>query len=718
MASTVREDAGPAEAAPALADVPRPHRVAAPRAPLLIALGALVAAAFIAAMLAATGGHFVPQVLDLYLIGQYAQAMAEGHPFQYHAGDAPTTGATSLLHTALLALAHRLGARGEGLVAFAVLSGAVFYVLTVLLAARIGARLAGSREGVAAGLFVALCGPVAWGFLYGSDIALAMLLWTWLLDRMLDGWQRPGGTLRWVLPASLLALARPEGLVAALVLAGAHILGPGRALPRRGGVRPWLPLAASLAVLLLYRALTGSWIGSSVADKSLLANYGLRESVSLVAEYVTDVVRGLLLGFYPSPAAVGFARGWAPFYFPPLALLLALLALALPRPPHAAALRAWGAATLAVAAAVVPSTFLGYHFNRYLMWAFPALLALAAVGLGLLARRLAPAEPDRDRPVFVAFAALFVALGALSVARFAALYGEMAGEINRRDVAAARWIKAHLPPGVPIANLASGVEFLTGHRAVNLHGVTTAAFFGNRTAEREANTVEALARLPAAERPQYLLTSVSRQESSPVMRELVEEPPLFRGASLGDELLVYRLRYAPLDSGRQPLTAEAAAAVAGRTLVDRLNVCDARDERAHAYAHRSRLGDLELNGVARVAGYAAGPRVADAGRAIVGGESFTLRTQPGREAVLVLRTAASVDVVVLRASGVASVPLEFPQAAVDFSVGGRRLGRASFAARPGWDEMVLRIPAEMITGATSRFDLTGRYAAFQYWIYQ
>src|SRR5262245_31089942 len=222
MASTVREDEAPADAAPLLADAP--HRVTAPRPALLIAVAALVAAAFLAAMLAATQGRFVPQVLDLYLVAQYAQSMAQGHPFQYSPGDAPTTGATSLLHTALLALAHRLGARGEGLIAFAVLSGAVFYTLTVLLAARIGARLAGPREGLAAGLLVALCGPVAWGFLYGADIALAMLLATWLLDQMLASW--PRGGLGWVLPASLLALARPEGLVAALVLACAYTLGP------------------------------------------------------------------------------------------------------------------------------------------------------------------------------------------------------------------------------------------------------------------------------------------------------------------------------------------------------------------------------------------------------------------------------------------------------------------------------------------------------------
>ena len=81
----------------------------------LLLLGLAVASAFLALLLWTTGGHFVAQVSDLYVVAQYAKAMAEGHPFQYNAGEAPTTGATSLLHTAILALAHAAGARGEGL---------------------------------------------------------------------------------------------------------------------------------------------------------------------------------------------------------------------------------------------------------------------------------------------------------------------------------------------------------------------------------------------------------------------------------------------------------------------------------------------------------------------------------------------------------------------------------------------------------------------------
>src|SRR5688572_9494737 len=160
---------------------------------LLLAVAVVVALGFVASMLAATRAQFVPQVSDLYLACQYARAMAEGHPFQYNPGEAASTGATSLLHTAWLAAAHFAGIRGEALVAFAILSGAGFFVLTVVLAARIGGRLGGARVGVLAGALVALNGPLAWGFMYGADVALFMLLATWLLDRLLAGWHRPGG---------------------------------------------------------------------------------------------------------------------------------------------------------------------------------------------------------------------------------------------------------------------------------------------------------------------------------------------------------------------------------------------------------------------------------------------------------------------------------------------------------------------------------------------
>src|SRR5262249_10777491 len=194
---------------------------------VIVALGLGVAVVFLLAMLTATEGHFVPQVVDLYLVCQYAKAFAEGPPFRYNAGEAPSTGATSLLHTSLLALGHALGARGEGLIAFAILTGAVCFLVSLLLAYRIGLLLGREREARLAAALVALGGPVVWGYFYGSDTALFMLLSLWLLERLLSGWSN-GSAGGIAAAGSLLSLARPEGLPIAAILGVAWSLGPGR----------------------------------------------------------------------------------------------------------------------------------------------------------------------------------------------------------------------------------------------------------------------------------------------------------------------------------------------------------------------------------------------------------------------------------------------------------------------------------------------------------
>jgi hypothetical protein len=186
----------------------------------LVLLGVAVAASFVAAMLWTTDGHFVAQISDLYVVAQYARAMAQGHPFQYNVGS------TSLLHTACLALAWALGARGEGLIAFAILLGAMLFVLSIPLAVRVGSQLASRREGALAGALLALSGPVVWAYLYGSDIALFLYLALLLFDRWLALW-RGSGALGFAVAGALLALARPEGLLVALVLGMVALRRPG-----------------------------------------------------------------------------------------------------------------------------------------------------------------------------------------------------------------------------------------------------------------------------------------------------------------------------------------------------------------------------------------------------------------------------------------------------------------------------------------------------------
>jgi hypothetical protein len=684
---------------------------------LLLLLAVLVATVFLGFMLASTEGHFVPQVVDSYLVFQYARAMAEGHPFQYVAGDPPSTGATSLLHTGVLAAAHAVGIRGEGLAAFAILTGAALFAVSVVLAFRLGTHLCGRRVGALAAALVALGGPVTWAFLYGADIALFMALALWLLRAIDDAWTtgRIGGLAAC---GVLLSLSRPEGLPIALLVAACWTLGPGRGRSTKALLAVWSPVAAGLAVLALYRVVTGAWMGTSVADKSLFANYGMADGLALAAEYGVDVVRGLLLGFFPSQAPIGFGRGWASLAFPPLGLLLVLVALA--TADERRPLRVWAGAVALVFALAGPNMFQGTHFNRYLLWAFPGLLVLVAAGLHHLCLLLSWGDRRLDRSLYACGAVLFVLLGGLATLRFAVLYGETAGLVYRRDLAAAGWIQKHLPPGVAIANLATSVEYLTGHRSINLHGVTTPAFFGNRAGERDAGIVEVMAHLPPSERPPYLMTTASALDGSPVLREMASAEPLFRTSSLSDEIAIHTLDYALVDGGRAPRTPDAVAAAAGLAEVDRLNVCDARDESAHAYRFSSRVGTSPLFGTARVDAYpgAAEGRFADGGRAILGSESFRVRTQPGRDLTIVLRTSQTVNVNLFRASGPVSYAMAFPDALVSVRVDGQLVERRSLQPPEGWSDVALRVPGVRITGAETSLEIAGRYAAFRYWFYQ
>jgi hypothetical protein len=681
----------------------------------LLLLGVAVAAVFLAMMLWTTGGHFVAQVSDLYVVAQYAKAMAEGHPFQYNAGEAPTTGSTSLLHTAILALAHAAGARGEGLVAFAVLLGAGLYLGSIPLAARIGARLAGRREGLLAGALVALGGPVVWAYLYGSDIAVFLFLALLLLDRWL-AWADGEGPAGLALAGSLLALARPEGLPIALLLAAATVARP--APKGRERVLPWVPAAVALLVLTLQRAVTGSWLATSVGEKALLPNYGPVETVALASKYGVDVLRGLLLGLYPAEVPIGLAQGQAPFFFPPLALLFVLLAAVRPPVGLRAAVRAWLAVVAIVFALTGPNVFMGVHFNRYLMWAFPGLLAFAASGLGAGTRLLAREDEALERGLFRAGGGLFVVLALLSTARFAAVYSEMAGATWSREIPMAAWIRANLPPGTSIANAATSVEYLTGHRNVNLHGVTSPAFVGNRTAEREAGLFESLQHLPAADRPPYLLLTRSGYDGSELMRAFALGTPLFETVSLGDDLLLFHARWDLLDRGEEPVLPEALAAAASLQPVDRLDVCDARDESAHGYRYDSRLGELVLAGSVGIGAADGGAPLADAGRFIAGGESFRVWTHGGRPLVVVLRSRSPIVVRSLRAQGGVAVPVDVTSMGIVVRVGGREVARLALGNRPGWNEHVFQVPAAAVSEGTTQLALSGRYDTFHYWFYQ
>lgn len=701
--------AGPAsEAAPAEASA-RSARVA------LVVAGLLVACLFVGAMLAATGGRFVPQVVDLYVTAQYARAMAEGHPFAYNAGDLPTTGATSLLHTALLATAHAAGLRGEWLIAFAIATGVLFYLAAIVLAHDLAHRLAGPHAAALAGGLVAFGGPVTWGFLYGADVALFMLLNLWLLSAWLELW-RGGSPGRFALAGSLVALTRPEGLPIAAMLALASLRSPALRVPRRAAA-VFAPVLVALLPLALQLAFTGAALGTSVSGKALAPNFGWVDAMALGARYAVDVTRGLLLGFYPADAPIGFATGFGALSLPPLALVFVLLFVARPPADLAWPLRAWLLTVTAVVLVTGPNLFMGTQFHRYLLWAFPGLIVLAAAGLA------AVTGERRGRALFDAAGSLWFGLGVLSTLFFVSLYARMAAGIAVREVPTAEWMARTLPPETPVANVATSLEYLSGHRNVSLHGVTDARFVGNRFVEKEAGLFESLTHLPANERPPYLLVARPVLEQSLLYQQLADGPPLYESPGLEDQLLVLRARWEIVDRGSRLYRPETLAITAGLQLVDTLNVCDQADEKAHGYAYESRSGALLLAGALRIDGY--GPPVgdelvADGGRVILGSERFSVRTHGGRDLVVVMRSHGSAGARTMEFGAMATrtLPVSIPQAQLLLRSGGVVRAHLQLANGEHWSEHVFRVPAAGVAEGRTELQLTGRYAAFRYWFYQ
>ena len=286
-------------------------------------LAATVSLVFLAFMLAATDGHFVPQVVDLYLVCQYARAIAEGHPFRYNPGEPPSTGATSLLYTFGLALAarRRHPRRGTHRVRDRDRRGLLRGVGAARARGRPRASAATARRDAGRGSWspsaARSCGPSSTDRTSRSSCCSPCGCFErWLASAdvgrrpALDGARRAarpraaGGTADRVAPGrGLDGRLRPRGAA------------PPR--PRGRGC----PVAAGLAVLVLVprRSPAPGSARRSRTSRSSRATASTRAWPS-PPNTASTWCAACCSASIPSQAPIGFSRGWASLFFPPLAL--------------------------------------------------------------------------------------------------------------------------------------------------------------------------------------------------------------------------------------------------------------------------------------------------------------------------------------------------------------------------------------------------------------
>lgn len=619
---------------------------------LLVGVTAFHAGRVLRAERSITGGEICLPLDDSFIYLQYARAIAEGRPFVYTQGNAPTTGATSLAYPLLLVPPHLVGLSPSLCIAWTLALGLAGYVLSALLLARLGARLGGVAGGALAVALFVMSPFLLWGYLSGMEIALyATVLLASFLAYVKERDAARFPALRWWLFA--LAASRPEGAVLAGVfglLMLADRLRAARTARTAGGETrfPWwpaaLPFAAAAMPFLVNLLVSGSIEATSSQAKSILAEPYRETRLQYVsgAPLVWGLIAKAYLGFFQLEEgnrlipALAWVNGVG-------AGLFVLLSFVPRRRPWAGGLALLPLLAAGVLIQSLP-VFWYVHLYRYLQGVYPLVLLLVAAGWGRLAWLawgLLPRAAGGPAAVLLAVAPLVVWAPRLlpEQERLIRFYGHNCENILHQQVEIGRWIDRSLPPDAIVGlNDAGAIAYYGRRQTVDLVGLTSAGYA--RVYRSGLGCLfEHVRREPVSRRPTYFAIY---PEWFPYWRESgILGPEAFR-AHLGfnticgaADMMVYPASWVDVAATDRPLASDAA--LRGKRVVDTLDLAWLEDERAHDWR-----AIPEAKDVLRL--YAFGDRptrpVADGGRIVHGAQRFRVEAEPGRDLVLVARTDA------------------------------------------------------------------------------
>ncbi len=655
---------------------------------------------------------------DTYIHFQYARAIADGYPFRYNPDQPPTSGATSLLYPAILAVGYRLGFQGERLAWWALLIGVLCWIGSVWLVYRIGAN-DGSRAAHGVGLVMALAfaltGSLGWAFMSGMEtglMLLATLLTLWYVVRD----DRRGAIFGGV----LIALIRPEGLVIGLLAA---ITMTSRESSRRALIHRLplysLPLIAGLIQPVLNALATGSVAASGMQAKSYL--YNVPPDLGALIKTTADVAARIW-----SELIGGFGEKGIPYVLPGLVLLCVPIVIVslrdvwrMRRLSPVILIVGW-LLGLTAAISILETAF--WQFSRYQQPMIALLFPLAAWSLIALGRAL-----NRAYRLVVTGAALIVLAG-FSLAttfRFAGYYADNVREVASSQVPMARYVTEHVPPGAIVGVHDIGVmRYLGSHATYDVVGLTTP---GAAQVWRSGPGAVYEQMLNSPWRPGYFaiyrdargLTYLAETDlfKETLARFSSTQPPVNVASATDSGQAVYKAGWTFAAFAGQPWQPSSLSASAGMKRVHSVNVADFASEDSHQYRWWEAVRRSGFATEVREMDYAAcqptpanpSCKLIDGGRLITGGEEMTITTEPGQDLIWITRVHP------------------YNAAALTISVNGRPVARRVIPAIPGqWLEIVTLVPGSLITGtqtlvraeANITDPAAGHYMPYYHWFYQ
>lgn len=595
---------------------------------VLVALATALAARSILRPLLDKCGHPAATLDDAYIHFQYARAIAEGHPFHFQAAEPASSGCTSILWPAVLAVFYKIGFRGDSIlwVAWA-LSFAAMGALAVE-AFHLTERLTSRWHAAGAAGLVLAFGGFHWFVASGMEV----LPFAWAMARtarLASEWAedpaaRTVRARRWLVAmAWVTTLIRPEGSVFAL--ATAAVLG---ALPRERAwperARAGLAAAAVAFTPLLLKLVTGDF-QSTTARVKLLSGSPYQEPIAATWANVQLLAGKLLNGEVWS--AEFLPKGGAPI------AAGALVAIAACGWRRKRLVRA-GLVLLIAIAMLIPCTYVTFLWNRLrYLWPFATgwLIGLACLG-ELVGEAIASWRP-RWRSASLLVTGGFVGLFASHHDWIVDDVANSASGIDRQQVTLGKWAKGNLPEGAKIGvNDTGAIAYFSDRRTFDVVGLTTQSEgkYWVAGAGSRLEHYERLARTDRALLPTHFIVYPEWMACEPVLGAMLHEAVVTDSSILGGQAMrVFVARYDHLGSGEAPWTP--------LTVADSLDVADLESEAAHGYLL---LGAHENEQTAYEGESPSGAVVVDGGRTRRMQDRFVVKLAPGRPHKMIARVSA------------------------------------------------------------------------------
>jgi|GEM_PF-2872178 len=664
-----------------------------------------------------SGNRLVLPLDDSYIYARYAVSTAQGHPFRYTPGAAPSVGTTGLLYPYILAPFYWLGFHGHGLIWVMFLLNAALFVFSALLVFRLAAAGSDRSTGRLATALFLLSGPLAWGYLSGMEIGLLVTVWLALTLQLQKRKEKHA-----LLLASLLSLIRPLGWLWCLVLWLALPYRPG-ANRKKTRLKWLIPLAAGSLNIIVNLLVSGQMAPSSSHPKSPLHLPGLHLPTILqhVAGFFQILFKHLFSGI-SGPDLQGNLNQLDPMaHVAPLALIFLAFGLIMAFWGKKEdgivgnGLDFWTALWFLIGIFwIALTTGSTAHYFRHILPVWPAVILLTVSGIRSLSRGIKIPRLSTEG-LFKGLAAYFILFGVISTAHFALLYGQSAHGFSRQYVDTAFWIDRNLDPRSRIASLDAGILGYYSHREFfDLFGLTTPSM-GSVThfyADDEGTKYEVMENLPPSLRPTHFVLHARRFDHAdwnpyqPLMaRDEGNRPIILHSARvlipvplIGQNLQVWEADWALAHSGNQP------GETGGRKVVDRIDIADPRSETGHQVRISSATpGFLGSNLFRRLKGPRDDP-VMDGGRGISGSLQMTLEgIEAGKDLFLKIRTLPAPNAIRLHVQadenslGIWTLPSPRPDC---------------------WLEPAFRIPAGQIRASRLQITLTGLFMPFHIWALQ